>query len=48
MKDINKTKEKLVKELEQFRSLVESASDFIWEVDQNGTFTYVSPKIKDE
>ena len=47
MKDINKTKEKLVEELEQFRLLVESTSDFIWEVDRNGTYTYISPKIKD-
>ena len=47
MKDINKAKEKLIEELEQFRSLVESTSDFIWEVDQNGTYTYISPKIKD-
>ncbi len=32
---------------ERFRGLVESTSDMIWQVDQNGVYTYVSPKIKD-
>ena len=32
---------------ERFRSLVETSSDLIWEVDKNGTYTYVSPKVKD-
>ncbi len=32
---------------ERFRSLVELASDWIWEVDQNGVFTYADPKVKD-
>ncbi len=32
---------------ERFRSLVELTSDWIWEVDQNGIFTYVDPKVKD-
>jgi diguanylate cyclase (GGDEF)-like protein/PAS domain S-box-containing protein len=31
----------------RFRSLVESSSDLIWEVDARGTYTYVSPKIRD-
>jgi len=31
----------------RFRGLVESSSDWIWEVDQNGKYTYVSPKIKE-
>ena len=38
---------KLVQSEEQYRALVESASDFIWEIDDNGFYTYVSPKIKD-
>ena len=37
----------LLKKLEQFRSLVESTSDFIWEVDQNSIYTYISPKIRE-
>ncbi len=32
---------------ERFRSLVETSSDWIWEVDKNGVYTYSSPKIKD-
>ncbi|MEE9376899.1 MAG: PAS domain S-box protein [Candidatus Lokiarchaeia archaeon] len=32
---------------ERFRSLVETTSDWIWEVDQNGVYTYSSPKVKD-
>jgi PAS domain S-box-containing protein len=46
MKNREKTKEQLKKELEQFRSLVESTSDFIWEVNQNGIYTYISPQIR--
>jgi PAS domain S-box-containing protein len=44
-------KEKAIQELieseERFRSLVETTHDFIWEVDQNGVYTYVSPKCMD-
>jgi PAS domain S-box-containing protein len=32
---------------ERFRSLTESTSDWIWEVDQYGIYTYSSPKVKD-
>jgi len=32
---------------QRFRSLVETTSDWIWEVDRNGVYAYVSPKIKD-
>lgn len=31
----------------RFRDLTESTSDFIWEMDENGAYTYASPKIKD-
>lgn len=31
---------------ERFRSLVETTSDWIWEVDENAVYTYVSPKIR--
>jgi|FLOH01.1.fsa_nt_gi two-component system, LuxR family, sensor kinase FixL len=30
----------------KFRLLVESASDWIWEVDYNGIYTYVSPQVE--
>lgn len=32
---------------ERFRGLVETTSDWIWEVDAQGVYTYASPKIKD-
>lgn len=31
----------------RFRSLIETTSDWVWEVDRNGVYTYVSPKVKD-
>jgi len=40
--------EKALQRSEQrFRSLVETTSDWIWEVDRNGAFTYVSPRVKE-
>jgi PAS domain S-box-containing protein len=41
------TEEALRASEERFRSLTESASDWIWEVDQYGVYTYSSPKVKD-
>ena len=32
---------------ERFRTLVETTSDWIWEVDANGVYTYASPKVQD-
>ena len=32
---------------EKFRAMVESTSDWIWESDIKGRFTYISPKVKD-
>ncbi|MCP4694168.1 MAG: PAS domain S-box protein, partial [Desulfobacterales bacterium] len=32
---------------ERFRSLVETTSDWIWEMDQDGVYTYASPKIEE-
>jgi len=37
----------LRKSEERFRNLTEVTSDWIWEVDQNGFYAYVSPKIYD-
>ena len=31
----------------RFRNLVESTSDWVWEVDENARYTYASPKIRD-
>ncbi|MBF0132070.1 MAG: PAS domain S-box protein [Magnetococcales bacterium] len=32
---------------ERFRSLVESTSDWVWELDTQGRFTYASPQVKE-
>lgn len=32
---------------ERFQALIESTSDWIWEVDAKGVYTYASPKVKD-
>ncbi len=32
---------------ERFRNLVETASDWVWEVDANGVYTYTNPKVRD-
>ncbi len=32
---------------ERFRSLVETTSDWIWEIDPAGAYTYSSPKVRD-
>ncbi len=40
-------KQELIKSEEKFRGLVEATSDWIWQTNQNGLYTYVSPKIKD-
>jgi PAS domain S-box-containing protein len=42
-----KALEALKKSEERFKALTESTSDWIWEVDENGIYTYVSPKIKE-
>lgn len=42
-----RAEEELQKSEERFRDLVESSSDWIWEVDQNGVYTYSSTKVKD-
>ena len=31
----------------RFRSLVEATSDWLWEVDASGAYTYVSPRVRD-
>jgi len=42
-----KQSEETIKESEEkFRSLVESTSDWIWEINLDGVYTYASPKIK--
>ena len=43
-----KKMESVIRESEErFRSLVETTSDMVWEIDRDGRYTYVSPKIVD-
>lgn len=42
-----KLKEGTYKYKERYRALVEDISDWIWEIDRNGTYIYSSPKVKD-
>ncbi len=43
-----KQMERALRESEQrFRSLVETTSDWVWEVDEHDFYTYASPKVKD-
>ena len=46
-----KAKQKIEQSLreskESFRSLVEISSDWIWEIDENAIYTYVSPKVRE-
>jgi PAS domain S-box-containing protein len=49
-RDVTRRKMKtkaLVKSRERFRNLVETTSDWIWELDTHGVYTYASPVIYD-
>lgn len=37
----------LLKSEEAYRSLVEQISDWVWQIDENMVFTYVSPRVRD-
>ncbi|MDM7999677.1 MAG: PAS domain S-box protein [Dehalococcoidia bacterium] len=39
--------EALYQSEERFRTLVENTSDWVWEVDTNGVYTYVGPRVRD-
>lgn len=40
-----KIEQSLRKSEERFRNLVETSSDWVWEIDENAVYTYISPKI---
>ncbi|MHC5055235.1 MAG: PAS domain S-box protein [Planctomycetota bacterium] len=45
--DSKRSQEALRESEERFRTLTESTSDFVWETDAEGAYTYASPKVKD-
>ncbi len=47
VQELDKERKALRESEERFRALTESTSDWIWEVDRDGIFTYSSPKIRD-
>jgi PAS domain S-box-containing protein len=44
--NLRKAEDALRESEEKFRALVETTSDFIWEVDAGGRYTYVSPQVR--
>jgi diguanylate cyclase (GGDEF)-like protein/PAS domain S-box-containing protein len=42
----HEAEEALQRSEEKFRNLVESTTDYIWEIGQDGRYTYVSPAVK--
>jgi PAS domain S-box-containing protein len=44
---ITEINRRLKKSEERFRVLVETTSDWVWETDSNGVYTYVSPKVRE-
>lgn len=37
----------LVQSRKRFQALVETVYDWVWEIDQNGVYTYASPRVRD-
>ena len=47
-RSVHKRSEEALREGEErFRALVETTSDWIWEIDAKGIYTYASPKVKE-
>lgn len=42
-----RAEEALERSRKQFRDLVETINDWVWEVDMNGVYTYASPRVRD-
>ena len=45
--ELKRTEKTLQQSEERFRILVETTTDWFWEVDENAVYTYSSPKIRD-
>ena len=46
-KNLAKTNEALRESRARYLNLIETVNDWIWEVDADGVYTYVSPKVRD-
>ena len=46
-KDLAEAKAALRESEERYRTLVETVSDWVWEVDENVVYTFVSPRVRD-
>lgn len=42
-----RAEEALEQSRKQFRDMVETINDWVWEIDRNGVYTYVSPRVRD-
>ncbi len=47
LKRHEETRDALIQSESRFRALVEATSDWVWEVDAHGRYTFVSPRAKD-
>jgi len=47
LREIKRAEAALRESEEKFRNLVETTTDFIWEVDEHGVYTYASPQVHD-
>ena len=45
--DRKRAEEKVKESSERFKNLVEASSDWVWEIDEDAVYTYVSPKVRD-
>ena len=45
--DRRQVQQRLAESEEKYRQLAETINEWVWEVDQNGTYTYASPRVQD-
>ncbi|MBU0608220.1 MAG: PAS domain S-box protein, partial [Armatimonadetes bacterium] len=47
LEHLTRSQMRLQESEEQYRDLVETSSDWIWQLDENAVYTYVSPRVRD-